>query len=221
MEEGKILSNNDKQGSPPKVSSPKPGKRVTGILKVGKLEITLPKANNGKLIHACPICKDTFSQLWNLKVHVRTRHFVGEQRPFKCTAEGCKKSFKQKVHMQRHMKVIHKIESSTTPRVKARGPKEKKRHRGESPGTNKEHDGNESKAMSPEVASVQPVQSLKLVSVYPLVMVPISAPTSAEDLTADTFKEKPLDEPLDLSCPVVNFKSPMGLSFKGPFTASA
>jgi len=75
------------------------GERVVGH---NGLPFALPK-KDGKIVYKCQMCQKVFTQLSNLKVHVRT-HF--NERPYACRwivgGQECGVAFTQLAHLQKH-----------------------------------------------------------------------------------------------------------------------
>ena len=67
------------------------------------------KIHTGEAKIECPICQKTFTDAYYLKYHMRTIH--SDARPFNCNI--CKKDFKHKLALQRHM-VVHTKEKPYT-----------------------------------------------------------------------------------------------------------
>ncbi|EFX82464.1 hypothetical protein DAPPUDRAFT_49172 [Daphnia pulex] len=59
---------------------------------------------NGKEGYSCQVCRKMFTSSSNLAVHSMIHSGT---KPFKC--DLCSWSFRQKAHLQKHMRHIHKI----------------------------------------------------------------------------------------------------------------
>ena len=77
-------------------------------IKEEKVTVGRKKKTKGKMEYQCDQCHKRFSQLSNLKMHIRTHTQV---RPYSCHMDNkygqpCGKTFKQLVHLQKHQ-LIH------------------------------------------------------------------------------------------------------------------
>ncbi|KAH8829299.1 hypothetical protein DL96DRAFT_1708444 [Flagelloscypha sp. PMI_526] len=59
------------------------------------------KRREYKKMHACQVCQKTFPRPSGLKTHMNTHDQI---RPFRCTVDGCGKSFTVKSNCKRHLR---------------------------------------------------------------------------------------------------------------------
>lgn len=90
------------------------GGRPLGALGKKKVPETIVDAE-GNVQYRCEVCRKLFNKNYNLRAHSRLH--TGE-RPFKCTAPGCEKSFLWKSSLTSHL-AAHRKESRQTMRMQS------------------------------------------------------------------------------------------------------